>query len=328
VHWLAILMTVVSSYQPQPELTEQPGRSEQVLRGFELYRAIADINIGVADDTIDDGSNLLFYRAALFVHLHGKATPTDAMKAAAIVVQIPDVKALGVRLNARPLEIERRDGANAAADLEWVTKRTATLMERRDLGAVAPLIPDVNLPLRGRMRLDILSDMDREEQYKTRWTALVAALHMFRDSSGNPAKLSNEDSNAASKLAREQLDRDYMQINGHFVCVRGRVNACADMDVDAVARALLDWVGPALIDLEGVTKLTLAPGRSGWAVVDAETGWSLKDPTIGWFSERDVLMLQTGLQACANARPATIGVAPGESKPKAGGDSPLHDKGE
>ncbi len=305
MHWFLIIAALVASYQPQPKPTEQPSRPEQALKGFELYSAVASTNAALADDHIEDGIELLYYRAAQFVHGHGKADPAEAIKAAAIVVQIADVKALGARLNVGPLEVEKREGATAAADEKWVTSRTATLLRRKDLGPVLPLVTDITLPLPGRARIDILSDEDREAQLKARWTVLVTALQLFRDSSGIPAKLSDEDSTAASKLAQEQLDRDYMRINGFFVRVRGHAAACALIDVDAVAKAIVEWVGPSLIELENVKHITLAPDESGWVVVDADTGWSLRDPTIGRFSSRDVLMLQRGLQSRAVPRPVS-----------------------
>lgn len=297
MNWLAALITLVVAYQPPSGLTERPSPSEQAVKGFELYCAIADTNPALADDHVDDGASLLYYRAAQFVHSYGKADPVDAIRAAAIVAQIPEVQQLGARLNARPREVEQRDGANALADREWFVERTAALMQREDLGAVAQLITDTDLPLPGRVRVDILSDKEREEQFETRWTVLVTALQSYRESSGNTIKLNDEDSKAASKLVHEQLARDYMRINGYLVRVRGHANACALLDVHAVAQALLDWVGPALTELEGAENLTIAPVESGWVVVDADTGWSLRDPTIGKFSERDVLMLHKGLQA-------------------------------
>jgi hypothetical protein len=303
MQWLLIIAALVASYQPQPKPTEPPSRSEQALRGFELYSAIASTNAALADDQVEDGLELLYHRAAHFVHGHGKADPAEAIKAAAIVVQIPEVKALGARLNVGPLEIEKREGATASADEKWVTIRTATLLRRKDLGPVLPLVTDITVPLLGRARMDILSDKDREEQLNARWTVLVTALQLFRESSGSPAKLSDEDSKAASKLAQEQLDRDYMRINGYFVSVRGHAAACAHLDVEAVAKAIVEWVGPALIELENVRRITLAPDESGWVVVDADTGWSLRDPTIGKFSSRDVLMLQRGLHSRAVPSP-------------------------
>lgn len=303
MHWLVILMTLIASYQPPPRPTEQPSGSDQALKGFELYSTIVNTNAGVADDHIDDGLSLLYYRAAHFVHVYGKAAPAEAIKAAASVIQVPKVKKLGARLNVGPLEIEKRDGADAFADQEWVIGRTATLMLREDVGGVGPLITDLDLPLPGRARVDILSDKDREEQFAMRYAVLVTALQSFRESAGNPAQLSDEDTQAAAKLVQEQLGRDYMRINGHFVCVRGRAAAGGWMDVEAVAKALLDWVGPALMELEGAKNLTLAPVDSAWVVVDADTGWSLRDPTIGKFSERDLLMLHKGLQARAHPNP-------------------------
>jgi hypothetical protein len=287
------------------------------LKGFELYCAIANKAAGIADDHINDGSSLLYYRAAHFVHTYGKADPTQALKAASIVIQIPEVKALGTQLNVGPLENEKREGTDALADEKWVKNRISALMERVDLGPVLPLVTNVSLPLPGRSRFDILSDKDREDQSKARWTVLVTALQLFRQNSGNPTKLSDDDSEAASALVQEQLDRDYIQINGYFVCVRGHATECALVDVNALAKSLLDWVGPTLIELEGVKNLTIAPVESGWIVLDADTGWSMKDPTIGKFSSRDVLMLQRGLQARAHPSPATTSEPAGAAHPEA-----------
>ncbi len=297
MHWIVMLAALLVAFQPQPKITEQPSAADQALEAFNLYRELDNANAAVADDHIADGSALLFYRSALFVHIHGKATPAEAIKAAAAVVHVPEAMTLGARLNVRPLEVEKRGGATAAADREWLVGRTVALMLRKDLGAVGQLITDTNLPLPGRVRLDILSDKDRDEQLEIRYTVLVTALQSFRESSANPVKLSDEDSEAASMLAREQIDRDYMRINGYFVRVRGHAVACALLDADAVAKTLVGWVGPALMELEGVKNLTLAPVESGWVVVDADTGWSLKDPTIGTFTARDVLMLQKGLHS-------------------------------
>jgi hypothetical protein len=304
MHWLLVLAALIASYQPQPRPAEQPNRSEEALKAFELFCAIAKTSEGLADDHIDDGASLLFYRAARFVHDYGKAGPAEAIKAAAIVSQLPEVKALGARLNTRPVEIEKREGVNASADQEWVTSRLAALAGTQYVGPVGMLVTDLNLPLPGRTRFDVLSVTDREDQSKVRWMLLVTALQSYRNSSGNPANLSDDDSMAASKLVQEQLDRDYIKINGYYVRVRGHANACALIDVNAVAKAILDWVGPALIELEAVKNITLAPVESGWVVVDADTGWSLKDPTIGKFSNRDVLMLQKGLQALPRSNSA------------------------
>lgn len=306
----AILMpsapTVAS--QSQPTNTEPVRRSEDALKGFELYCEIAATNVALADDHIDEGTSLLYYRLARFVSVYGKATPADAIKAAAVVVQVPEVKKLGERLSVRPLEVERRAGATAAADEAWLKSRVSALLDRNDLGPVLALITDhIEVPLPGRVRVDILPDIEREEQIEVRVTALLTALQSFRNSSAMSAPISDEDSKAALQCALEELERDYCHINDHLVKVRGHAARLANVNIQAVARVILDWVGPAVTDLEGATKITLAPVESGWVIVDATTGWSVRDPTIGQFSERDVTMIQRGLQANIHSTPATIG---------------------
>ena len=116
MYWLITIAILFVSNQPESNLADQPAATEQAMKGFELYSQMVKLNAGVAEDHVDDGTMLLFYRAAHFVNTHGNAPSTDAIRCAARAVLEPEAKKLGARLGTGPIEIEARDNPSAALD--------------------------------------------------------------------------------------------------------------------------------------------------------------------------------------------------------------------
>jgi len=131
---------------------------------------------------------------------------------------------------------------------------------------------------------------------------MQTALAICRDDGRDPVKeqlrqVAQGDAEAASTAAVEQFSQDYKQVTGAYVRVRGAQRRCNLVDVEGMTRTLIHWVGPALSDLEGVKRLTLAPVESGWVLVDATTGWAVRDPTLGHYSDREMLLMQRAFDA-------------------------------
>ena len=223
------------------------------------------------------------------------------MKAAATVIAIPQVSRLAVAMDSGPKERDTGSGS-ARADKEWLTERTLKIMERKDLAVGAMLLNDVTLPLPGRVRIEVLSAEERAEQIRDRAAAMRTALGLYRTRGREPEKdallqVNQGDAEAADTKATEQFGQDYKLINGTFVRVRGAQRSYDALKVEEIAQVLIDWVGPALSDLEGVKKLTLAPHEGAWILIDAATGWSVRDTTLGSYSIREMRLMQQAFEA-------------------------------
>jgi len=131
----------------QPEKQPSPADGDKALKAFNLFSEMTKTHVAVANDHCEKGEDLLFFRISLFVHQRAKATPEQAMKAAAIALKIPKISRLAAKMDSGPTERDSGSGS-ARADKAWLVERDAKLMTRDDIKGASMLMGDTNCPFR------------------------------------------------------------------------------------------------------------------------------------------------------------------------------------